>query len=135
MSQFVSIIGDVTPHQITVDVTTKVENMFRPSVVEKVIYQGDTPTFNFQINDAGVAKSLTGLTLSFAAKSAASPSSPFLFNVTPERTDTIGQASVALTSSQTAETGDYTAEVIVWSATTRVTAVQFPLTIVPSVSI
>ncbi len=130
--------GDVSSYIIIGDIGTTFDQMsFRPSTVEKHIYQGDTPTFQFQIKDSGVAKNLNGLSLSFAAKSAPAASAAFIFNVTPSITsEAAGEAQTQLTASHTATAGTYTAEVTLWGSGvgTKLTAIQFPLVIEPRVA-
>lgn len=132
----INIIGDVSPILIVADPTTVFDNMsFRPQTVEKHIYAGDTPTFNFLIKNAGVAQNLTGLSIGFGARISPSPSSSFLFNVTPSVVDAAaGKAAVTLTSAQTQPAGQYVAEVSLWSPSTKLVAIQFPLVVDPNVT-
>ena len=134
-------IGDVSPAVIVTDLaSTFDQNPVRPSTVEKNIFAGDSPTFNFTINSGGQAANLTGCSLSFSAAISPTPASIQIFNVSPTISDPTnasgnGQASVTLSNSQTLQTGLYVAELIVWGlngAGSKVTALQFPLLINPT---
>lgn len=127
----INIIGDVSPIVIVADPATVFNNMsFRPQTVEKHIYAGDTPTFNFQIKNAGVAQNLSGLSIGFGARVSPAPSSSFLFNVSPTVTNAAnGLASVTLTAAQTQPAGQYVAEVSLWGPGTKLVAIQFPLVV------
>lgn len=122
----IEIEGDVSPYLFVGDLVWQYDEMLRPMTTEKYIYRGSTPTFNFTIKSAGVAYNLTGLTLSFSAKSTTS-SSTYLFNETPtlDSDPTTGTASLTFTVPGLTE-GNYIGEVAVWNGGDKLPALQFP---------
>ena len=129
------LTGDTSAVYVTVDLAPIFDNVMRPQTVEKHIYQNDTPTFNFIINENGLAKNLTGLSIGFGAKLAPTPSTPFIFNVTPTVTDAAnGLGTVTLTQANTAVAVSCIAELCVWGPGYKQVAIQFPLVIDPNVT-
>lgn len=136
MSTTILITGDTTPILLVADLSAIFDNMsFRPQTVEKHIYQNDTPTINFVINESGAGKNLNGLTLGFAARLTTNVLQPFVFNVTPNITDASnGLATVTLSQANTSQFGQFIAEVSLWGTNYKQVAIQFPLVIDPPVS-
>jgi BppU N-terminal domain len=135
MVQNILITGDVSPVNIVADLATTFDDYLRPSTVPKIVYQNTTPTFNFVINSGGVGASLTGLTVGFAAATSPMPLSTQIFNIQATITDpNNGLANATLTKTQTATTGDYIAELSVWGSNSKQIAIQFPLSVLPSMT-
>ena len=135
MPSTIIITGDVSPVYVVSDLATTFDDYVRPSTVPKVIYQNTTPTFNFVINSGGAGASLSGLTVGFAASTSPQPLSVQIFNVMATITDTTkGLANVTLSKSATAITGDYVAELSLWGAGSKQIAIQFPLSVLPSLT-
>ena len=135
MAQNIIVTGDVSPVYVFSDLATTFDDYLRPATVPKVIYQNTTPTFKFTITSGGVGASLTGLSIGFAAATSPQPLSTQIFNVQATVTDTTnGLAYATLTKSATALTGDYIAELSVWGSGYKQIAIQFPLSILPSMT-
>lgn len=104
------------------------------AVADQTIFRGDTPTFKFTVTDsAGVAVNLTGSVPTFMAKNNLdAPDSRAIFERACTITDAAnGKCEVKLTAADTANAGDYTAELqLNFSAGTTIqTAGQFKLII------
>ena len=126
--------GDTSPIVVFVDTVGTFDDYMRPATTEKYVYAGDSPTFNFTIREAGVAKNLNGLSLSFAAK-VSTASSSFIFNVAPNITDAVNGLAQAIVPIPCSPQGECTAEVAIWSGGAKLlTALQFPLFIGSTVS-
>ena len=135
MAQNIIITGDVSPVNIVADLATTFDDYLRPSTVPKVCYANTTPTFNFTINSGGVGADLTGLTVGFSAAISPQPLSTQIFNVTATITDIPnGLANVTLSQANTATVGDYVGEVSIWGSGYKQIAIQFPLSILPSMT-
>ena len=135
MAQKILITGDISPINIVADLATTFDDYMRPSTVPKVCYQSTTPTFNFVINSGGVGANLTGLSVGFTAATSPMPSSTQIFNVQATVTDASnGLANVTLSKVNVATTGDYVAELSVWGVGSKQIAIQFPLSILPSMT-
>lgn len=95
-----------------------------------IIYQGDTPTFNFTVTEDGAAMDLTSVTIRFSAKASYDATS-YLFNRTdPLVHNSAGLCTFILTALNTATPGLYYAEVeIVTTSNAIYTVVQFILEI------
>jgi hypothetical protein len=107
----------------------------RPGTVPKIVYQATTPTFNFTVNSGGLGANLAGLSLGFSAATTPSPLSTQVFNVQATVTDADnGLANVTLSKTDTAIVGDYVAELSVWGVGSKQIAIQFPLSILPSMT-
>lgn len=135
---YIEVTGDVTPTAIVADVAVEFDQMsFRPQLTEKHIVQGDTPVFNFTIQNAGLPFDLNGLSMSFAAKTSPTSFAPYVFNSSCNVNDpTNGRATIQLTANQTAIPGDLLAEIALWGSTVgqKLVALQFPLVIDPRIA-
>lgn len=126
----------MSPLVVVVDAATLTDSVFRPTLTEKHLFAGDTPTLKFLVKDTGEAKTLDGLSVGFTAKVSAGASTAFIINRTA--TNTVGEtgaATITLTSAETATAGTYVAEVTLWGTGSRLTALQFPLVIDSSVAL
>ena len=135
MAQNIIITGDISPINLVADLATTFDDYMRPSNVPKIVYANTTPTFNFVINSGGVGANLTGLSVGFAAATSPIPLSTQIFNVQATVTDVNnGLANVTLSNANTATTGDYIGEVSIWGSNSKQIAIQFPLSILPSMT-